>query len=84
MQEQGLTSEEVCGGMGGAVAPEELPVKVIILPLTVLTQAGIGVLVKRAPNCWRKRENMIMLQLQNKSDRMAWVSLEYDRFWLYA
>ena len=50
-----LTMQQVGGGVGGAVGVYQLPIKVILLPLAVFTQAGIRVLVKGTPCSWRER-----------------------------
>ena len=43
-----LTPQEVGGHVWPAVGAHELPVKVILLALAVLAQAGVGVFLERA------------------------------------
>lgn len=51
----GLTTQQVGGGVRGAVGVDQLPVEVVLLALAVLTRAGVRVLVKRAACSWRER-----------------------------
>ena len=42
------TSEQIRSGVGPTVGPDQLPVKVVLLSLAVVTQAGVQVLVEGA------------------------------------
>lgn len=53
----GLTAQEIRGGVWRGMSAEQLPIKVILLPLAELAQTGVGVLIKRAARCrGRERE----------------------------
>lgn len=57
-----LTAQEIRGGVWRGMSAEQLPIKVILLPLAELAQTGVGVLIKRAARCrGRKREKQNML-----------------------
>lgn len=55
-----LTAQEIRGGVWRGVSAEQLPIKVILLPLAELAQAGVGVLIKRAARC-REAKQLIGL-----------------------
>lgn len=58
-----LTAQEIRGGVWRGMSAEQLPIKVILLPLAKLAQAGVGVLIKRAARC-REKQNTLSVLMQ--------------------
>lgn len=49
------TSQQVRRRVRPVVGPDQLPVEVVVLTLTVVAEAGLGVLVKSAASCSEKK-----------------------------
>lgn len=52
---RGGTSEQVRARVGPGVGPDQLPVKVVVLALPVVAEAGVRVLVEGAAGCREER-----------------------------
>lgn len=50
------TSQQVRGRVRPVVGPDQLPVKVVVLALPVVAEAGLGVLVESAAGCGEEKK----------------------------
>lgn len=53
-----LTAQEIRGGVWRGMGAVQLPIKIILLPLAELAEAGVRVIVERTARCWKRKRGV--------------------------